>query len=641
MKKSIFFFCLFTFLLILFQRQIFALSEFKSEYYTEYRINSRGGAVVKQTISLTNNFSNIYPKEYHIEIKTPVQSITAWDEKGDILASVNQKNDDTEIRISFNEQVIGKGKTLTFYVEYQLLNFATKKGRVWEIVVPQISNFDMIDDYQISLYVPAIFGHLSYSSTQPASSQTLSGQTKYSFNKHQISSSGVVLAFGDFQIFDFTLNYYLKNGSSDVVIYEIPLPPETNYQEVFYSQLTPKPIDINIDDNGNWMAVYELSQMEEIKITAQGQAKIVSTPRTNHPYNQNQDLEKFLQSNRYWQSQNPEIVALASRLKDPKKIYNYVVDQLNYNYGDLASGNIERKGAVKAILEPNQSVCSEFTDLFVAICRAAGIPAREIEGYAYTNNPKIKPLSLKRDVLHAWPEYWDEQKKTWIQVDPTWEKTTGGIDYFNHLDLNHFTFVIHGTDSQYPPPPGSYQDNNSGNKTVNVSFATGPIIQSKDLEKDLLTVSLTESSSSLLIDQKDQTVIVTNKSMATLKNVKVNYLGSSLSFFNYSFQPPDIFTKNPHESFLTEFPIIPPFGKEIFSIPKSSPLLEWFFNPTYKLTVSRQGADDQTVMVCGNINSNSNTLIISILKIILALIIFSLFGIGIFRLAKVAKKKLF
>ena len=616
------------------------MSEFKSTYLTDYQINSRGGAVVKQTISLTNNFGNIYPKEYHIEIKTPVQSITAWDEEGDILASVNQKNDSTEIRLSFNQQIIGKDKTLVFYVEYQLFNFATKKGRVWEIVVPEMSNSDLVDDYQVSLYVPAVFGHLSYSSAQPASSQILSGQTKYSFNKKQISSSGVILAFGDFQIFDFTLSYFLTNTSSGPVIYEIPLPPETNYQEVFYSQMTPKPIDINIDDNGNWMASYELSQKEELEVTVQGQAKIVSTPKTNHPYNQNQDLERFLKPNQYWQSQDPEIIALANKLKDPERIYDYVVDQLNYNYGDLLDGNIERKGAVKAILEPDRSVCSEFTDLFVAICRAAGIPAREIEGYAYTNNPKIKPLSLKRDVLHAWPEYWDEQKNSWVQVDPTWEKTTGGIDYFNHLDLNHFAFVIHGTDSQYPPPPGSYQDNGSGNKTVNVTFATGPIIQNDDLGKNGLSIFLVEPSSSLLINQKDQIIVIVNESMTTLKDVKIKYLGTILSFFNYTFQPPKIFTKNTGESFFTKIPIVPPLARETFSIPKSSSFLEWFFTPTYELTVSRQGEEEKTILVAA-VSNNSSPFIKSILGTILTLTTTSLLGIGFFRLTKVAKKRLF
>ena len=58
----------------------------------------------------------------------------------------------------------------------------------------------------------------------------------------------------------------------------------------------------------------------------------------------------------------------------------------------------------------------EFTDLFVAIARAAGIPARESVGYAYTTNSRLRPLSLVTDVLHAWPEYYDADKKIWVHL---------------------------------------------------------------------------------------------------------------------------------------------------------------------------------------------------------------------------------
>jgi hypothetical protein len=116
----------------------------------------------------------------------------------------------------------------------------------------------------------------------------------------------------------------------------------------------------------------------------------------------------------------------------------------------------------------------EYTDLFIAIARAAKIPAREINGYAYSDNPKIKPLSLVSDVLHAWPEYWDSGKKVWVAIDPTWQDTTGGADFFNKLDLRHFTFVIHGVDPQKPYPPGSYKLGANPQKDVFVNLGHLP-----------------------------------------------------------------------------------------------------------------------------------------------------------------------
>jgi hypothetical protein len=141
-------------------------------------------------------------------------------------------------------------------------------------------------------------------------------------------------------------------------------------------------------------------------------------------------------------------------------------------------------GATQALANPNQAICMEFTDLFIALARAASIPAREINGFAYTTDARLRPLSLMADVLHAWPEYYDVQKQAWIPVDPTWEKTTGGVDYFSKTDLNHFAFVIHGEHSQYPYPAGSYKLEDSLGRDVQVGFGEYQGENKNDLKVD-------------------------------------------------------------------------------------------------------------------------------------------------------------
>lgn len=87
-----------------------------------------------------------------------------------------------------------------------------------------------------------------------------------------------------------------------------------------------------------------------------------------------------------------------------------------------------------------------------------GIPARELNGYAITNEENLRPLSInlaKGDLLHSWPEFYDPTLG-WIQVDPTWGNTSG-IDYFTKLDTSHFAFVIKGINSEYPVPAGAYR----------------------------------------------------------------------------------------------------------------------------------------------------------------------------------------
>ncbi len=114
----------------------------------------------------------------------------------------------------------------------------------------------------------------------------------------------------------------------------------------------------------------------------------------------------------------------------------------------------------------------EYADLLIALSRAGGIPAREINGYAYTLDKTNRPLSLRiegGDVLHAWPQIYLPETG-WTMIDPTWGSTSGS-DYFSAFDLSHLTFVVKGISSEYPLPAGSYKTD-PNQKDVTVSFSS-------------------------------------------------------------------------------------------------------------------------------------------------------------------------
>jgi len=590
MKKAVFFF---TGLLVLssftVKTSVRAISEFDTDYSVEYRIDSRGLARVTQKITLTNNFSNIYPREYHLEIGDQAQSISAWDDKGSILSSVDQGEKSTRIRLKFNQEPVGKGGTIIFNINYQLPNFAIRKGQVWEIILPKISNIESIRSYETSLLISPALGRLSYASIKPKRQSELGSQSSITFSKDQLSGGAVLLAFGDFQIFDFSLDYGLKNSTDQKEIRRVAIPPETNYQVIYYSQISPRPEYVELDTNGNWLASYILYPQETKQITVSGQAKILAGPKTDHFYNQKESLDLFLQPDKYWETDYPQIISLAKELKTPRAIYRYVVDTLSYD-SDSLKNSPSRKGAIQALLSPDKSVCTEFTDLFITIARAANIPAREIEGFAFTNNPAIKPLSLKIDVLHAWPEYWDSNRQSWVQVDPTWENTTGGVDYFDYFDLNHFTFVIHGDQSQFPLPPGSYPTTN-GQKTVRVDFSRQlPKEVSSEEPKINLEYENTSQNSLLTLQNKEAKIIINNTSLAPIKNLKVVYIGYQMSFLGKPISLP-FWNIGSAENAGHKTELIPPLGKEELTITKFPRWIEWLFSPRYQFDVSGENID--------------------------------------------------
>lgn len=454
-------------LLIILPQKAQAADEFKTRQELKYILNSKGQAQVEHSFWLINNFSNIYPKELAVSINSQVFETKAWDEKGDIFKSQETQGGMTTIHLEFNKESVGKGSELEFHLSYIYPNFAEKKGQAWEIIIPKPKDIGELENYTAEILVPSVFNNLAYASIEPSNIDQEGEIKRIFFERDKFTLGPIILAFANYQAFNFDLEYYLSNEDDVSVRGEIPLPPETNYQEVYFSAIQPPPNKTRIDENNNWLAEYILDPGEKLKVIVQGQAKVYSDPSSKTFYNLEENLGFFLAPTKYWPFNKQELLSKASQLKTVKNIYNYVVQTLEYDY-ERANSTPVRMGGLYAINNPDKAVCTEFTDLFVSLARAAGIPAREIEGYAYTNNPQIKPIN--NNVLHAWPEYWDNQQKIWIQVDPTWQKTTGGVDYFSNLDLNHLTFVIHGSEDNHPAPPGSYVERGVEPK-IKVEFA--------------------------------------------------------------------------------------------------------------------------------------------------------------------------
>ncbi|HKC04901.1 MAG TPA: transglutaminase domain-containing protein [Patescibacteria group bacterium] len=475
--KSALILILFTFYFVLGATSVKSQNEFLVDALVQYNVQDSGQTEVLHDITVENNFSTLYATTYTLSLENiDAQNISAKDDKGEVLKTeVSQDSGKTNIKIVFSEAVVGKGQKRHFIVSYINKNFAVRTGEVWEVSVPRLADTDSYRDYSVSLFIPNSFGLEAYISPQPKSASSSDQGKTYLFSKDQIIQTGITAGFGQFQVFSFNLSYHLENPLGKTAQTEISLPPDTAFQKIYLSKITPKPSDVKLDTDGNWIAVYNLSARQRVDVSVAGSVQIFASYRP-FPQPTQEVLSSNLRETQYWQVNDPKIKALAAELKTPKAIYDYVSKTLKYDFGRVVP-NVQRYGAVKALQNPDQAICMEFTDLFIAIARAAGIPAREINGYAYTENPELQPLSLVADVLHSWPEYYDSAKGAWIPVDPTWGSTTGGVDYFSKLDLRHFTFVIHGRDSIKPFPPGSYKLGVNPQKDVYVSFGKLPQVR--------------------------------------------------------------------------------------------------------------------------------------------------------------------
>lgn len=454
---------------------VYAADEFSTSYDVLYEVSETGKTLVTQNIALTNKTPNFYATEYTLTLgTTQIKNVTAFDEEGPILDKVTKDEDKTIIHIVFNEKIAGAGNILDWKLTFESEDAAVKNGLVWEINTPRLSEETKIESYKLTLSVPLSFHELLYVFPNPIS-QEISGNRQYFyFDKVSLGKHGVSAAFGKYQVFSFDLSYHLLNSNFFPVNIKIPFPPDTGYQTIILDSLEPEPEDVEVDKDGNWLAHYKIPANEELEVAARGFAKIFAKSKTLTPEKLSLEQEQeYLKEKKYWESGDSEIKALAERLKTPGEIYNFVIQALDYDSRRLTEKKIKRRGALGALKEPSTSICMEFADLFITLCRAAGIPARGLSGFAYTTDEKRRPLGLGEsgeDVLHAWAEYYDKERG-WVPVDPTWEDTTNGVDFFNKLDLSHFVFVIHGFSSEQPFPPGSYKLDSAAGQDVKVNFS--------------------------------------------------------------------------------------------------------------------------------------------------------------------------
>ena len=125
------------------------------------------------------------------------------------------------------------------------------------------------------------------------------------------------------------------------------------------------------------------------------------------------------------ESRNPEIRALADRLRGQARDPRVVAERIDRWVHDSLRKRITF-GVPDAlqVLHARSGDCNEHTQLYLALARAAGIPARAAAGLAYVDG---------KFYYHAWPEVYLGR---WVAVDPTFGEFPA--------DAAHLRFVVGG-----------------------------------------------------------------------------------------------------------------------------------------------------------------------------------------------------
>jgi len=112
----------------------------------------------------------------------------------------------------------------------------------------------------------------------------------------------------------------------------------------------------------------------------------------------------------FWPAEDPAVVALARKITAGKTSHEAkaaaILEWLTPGRNIRYRGETGSRWGTARVLEQAFGHCWDFSDVFVTLARAAGVPSRQVAGWVYGSTG------------HVWAEYYREGKG-WQQVDPT------------------------------------------------------------------------------------------------------------------------------------------------------------------------------------------------------------------------------
>lgn len=452
------------------------------DYNFEFYVKEHSPDVdVKLDIILTNKRSDVYITEYAIRFPQNFffKNLHVTQEGKEVPFVVSEQNSMKALTFTFDEPESGSFSQNRLELNYTLENMHNQKGRINEMILPLLIS-EPKSTVNATLHLPDDFER-KISIAKPVPTQVDFRQIHWK----KVSARTIFVVFGESQVYDVTLGYSLKNRGLRDATETIALPPETLFQKVYIDALKPAPNRTYTDEDGNFLAEYTVPSRSTMDIQFDGYVEVYVKPQStlrDHMRSSFASQQNTLLTEQpLWELGRHLDTSDIKKLHSIDDIFSYVIKTLDYSIARLNQAQeTPRFGAQKALDNPQDALCTEYTDLFIGLAREKGIQAREIQGYGYSESQRIRPQSLILDELHAWPEYYDRQQEVWVQVDPTWADTSG-IDYFTGFDMNHIALAIHGKDPQKPLPAGFYKT--AARKDVSIKVSS--IRPSPDIHLDV------------------------------------------------------------------------------------------------------------------------------------------------------------
>ena len=398
------------------------------------------------------------------KLKMTLDSIDVRDDTGKKLEFKIDKTESNNYIIKVpHSRSIGFNESSELFLTYKSYGLVILTGAVRDIYIPGFPKDYSFETDKVSenvitkVKIPDSLGEINFTSPKQ---DIKNGEINVS--KEDLIGNSIWIQIGNEQYFEFTINQKIPKTNDFPFVtntFSMPIPRDIQSgpikQEVFYTQIEPNPYTIKLDHDGNLLAYFKTSAAKEGSVLIKGYSKL--TQDKNFDFKDAgtvddipENFKRYLAPSEFWEVDNAKIRETSLNITNSKDVYeiiqatyDYVIGQIDYSFVKKYGLN-ERKGAL-ATLNGGAAVCMEYSDLFITLLRAQGVPARAAFGFGY--GAADYESRSENQINHQWAEVYLPKLDTWINVDTTW-------GYFgNNLiggDLNHFYSHVSSINPETP-----------------------------------------------------------------------------------------------------------------------------------------------------------------------------------------------
>jgi len=203
----------------------------------------------------------------------------------------------------------------------------------------------------------------------------------------------------------------------------------------------------------------DVQSIQELALTRKDSGDLTFVNSTSYDFNvercselwtDEQSLSECLEPQNDVECDAPQIVQTAARLTEGLTsdwdkclaIYTYMTTQFAYDYIQVDDDYYVYQDDAKSLIRRKIAICEGLGNTFVALCRAAGVPAAVSFGIGGDTTELVLADDYINDESpnHAWACVCLDG--TWYHVDPTWD---GGNSYEgNSFGTGHITYGSSG-----------------------------------------------------------------------------------------------------------------------------------------------------------------------------------------------------